>query len=247
MSDEEALSDEGNEDFTEDEQSPEEDLPAAGGKKIKFRRNVPWIRIATFGRLGKSEEELQAMVLQVATDQLKPYIPDFFQELKPLDTDLFGWKRKEIYVARKVQQIATYRCPLAYACQCKSMLRVVRTEEHIVVEIKEEHNSESHANDTYKKLKAKHKSALVKIVRADPSLSSTAVRRQIHQAEDVPVELHRSVQHLVRKERLQVISSEFRGVTLDGSLGSFHSLKDSMWFRTAIDRWVNLFGFSMSR
>ena len=103
------------------------------------------------------------MVLQVSTDQLKPYIPEFFEELKPLDTDLFGWKRKEIYVARKVQQIATYRCPLTYACQCKSMLRVVRTEEHVVVEIKEEHNSESHTKDTYKKLKAKHKSAWLRL------------------------------------------------------------------------------------
>ena len=41
MSDEEAHSDEGNEDFTEDEQSPDEDLPEAGGNKIKFRRNLP--------------------------------------------------------------------------------------------------------------------------------------------------------------------------------------------------------------
>ncbi len=78
MSDEDAHSDEGIEDFTEDEQSPEEDLQEAGGEKIKFRRNVPWIRIATFGTLGKSEEKLQASVLQVATDQLKPYIPEYF-------------------------------------------------------------------------------------------------------------------------------------------------------------------------
>ena len=174
--------------------------------------------------------------MQVATDQLKPYIPEYFEEIKPLDTDLFGWKRKEIYVARKVQQIATYRCPLAYACQCKSMLRVVRTDEQVFVDIKEEHNAESHAKDSYKKLKAKHKSALLKIVRADPSLSSTAIRRQIHQADDVPVGLHRSVQHLVRKVRLHVISTEFRGFTLDGSLGSFHSLKEGIWFKTAIDR-----------
>ncbi len=104
------------------------------------------------------------------------------------------------YVARKVQQIVTYRCPLAYACQCKSMLRVVRTAVHVLVEIKEEHNSKSHAKDTYKNLKATHKSALLKIVHADPSLSSTAVRRQIHQAEDASVEIHRSVQQLVRKE-----------------------------------------------
>ncbi len=105
----------------------------------------------------------------------------------------------------------------------------------------------STAKDTYKNLKAKHKSALLKIVRADPSLSSTAVRRQIHQAEEVPVELHRSLQHLVRKEHLQVISSEFCGVTLDGSLGSFHSLKEAMCFKTAIDRWVNEFPFLMSK
>ncbi len=69
----------------------------------------------------------------------------------------------------------------------------LRTEEHIVMEIKQEHNAERHAKDTHKILKAKHKSALLAIVRSDPSLSSTAVRRQIHQADDVPVGLHRSV------------------------------------------------------
>ena len=115
------------------------------------------------------------------------------------------------------------------------------------MEIKEEHNNDSHAKDRYKKLKAKHKSALVKIVRADPSLSSTAICRQIHQAEEVPVEHHRSVQHLVRKERLQVIFAEFRGVTLDGSLGSFHSLKEPMRLKTAIGRWVTFFSYLISK
>jgi hypothetical protein len=70
--------------------------------------NVPLTRIATFRTIGTSEEELWASVLQLATDLLKPYIPEYFEEMKSLDTVIFLWKRNEIYVAHKVQQIAKY-------------------------------------------------------------------------------------------------------------------------------------------
>jgi len=107
---------------------------ASGATKIRFRKREPWTRIATFNKMGKSEEELQACILQVSTDQLKPFLPEQHTGIvKTLDTDLYLWKRKDIYVARKIEQLVTYRCPLAYACNCRCMLRVTTTECFVVV------------------------------------------------------------------------------------------------------------------
>jgi hypothetical protein len=82
------------------------------------------------------------------------------------------------------------------------------------MKIKEGHIAESHAKKTYKKLKAKHKFALLQVV---------------------PVGLHCSIQHLVRNEQLQVISFKFCSVQPDGSIGSFQFLKDVIWFKTATE------------
>ncbi len=89
---------------------------ASRAVKIRFRQRAPWTRVATFNMMGKSEEELQACILQVAIDQLKPFLPEQHTGIvKTLDTDLYLWKRKDIYVARKIEQLVTYRCPLAYS------------------------------------------------------------------------------------------------------------------------------------
>ena len=77
--------------------------------------------------------------------------------------------------------------------------------------------------------------AVIKAVQADPSLSSTAIRRAVTLSTVIPA-LNRSVTYLVRKQRKQVISNEFNGITLDGTTGSFHALKDSIWFKTAMER-----------
>ena len=146
-------------------------------------------------------ENLDACILEVDTEQLKPYIPDNLVDRHPMDTDLFGWRRKEVYSAHKVDNITTYRCLLAHGCNCKSMLRVVRNHHRVLVEVKHPHNADSHSVDSSKKLKHAHISAISATVNADPSLSSTAVRRQVSASVEVPVALSRSVQYLVRKKK----------------------------------------------
>ena len=71
---------------------------------------------------------------------------------------------------------------------------------------------------------------------ADPFLSSTAVRRQVAAAVEVPLAMTRNVQYLVSKQRKVVIASELNGVELDGTFGSFVELKESMWFQSALER-----------
>jgi hypothetical protein len=66
---------------------------ASGATKIRFLQREPWTRVATFNKMGKSEEELQACILQVATHQLKPFLPEQHTGIvKTLDTDLYLWK-----------------------------------------------------------------------------------------------------------------------------------------------------------
>ena len=60
-----------------------------------------------------SVEDIDARILEVATEQLKPYIPDNLADRHPLDTDLYAWKCKEVYSAHKVDNVTTYRCLLA--------------------------------------------------------------------------------------------------------------------------------------
>jgi hypothetical protein len=63
---------------------------ASGATKIRFQKREPWTRIAKFNKIGKSEEELQACILQVSTDQLKPFLPEQHTGIvKTLDTDLY--------------------------------------------------------------------------------------------------------------------------------------------------------------
>ena len=73
-------------------------------------------------------------------------------------------------------------------------------------------------------------------MQADPSLSSTAIRRAVTLLTETPPALNCSVTYLVRKQNKQVISTEFKGISLNGTTGTFHALKESIWFKTAIDR-----------
>ena len=217
-------------------QAAEESEELEGAEKIYVRRKAEWQQVGLWNKEGLSVVDLDARVLEVATEQLKPYIPENLVDRHPLDTDLFAWKRKEVYCAHKVDNVTTYRCLLAHRCNCKSMLRVVRNHHRVLVEVKHPHNSDSHSVDSSKRLKHGHISAIMAAVKADPSLSSTAVRRQVGAAVEVPVALSRNIQYLVRKERKVVIAGELNGVNLDGTFGSCVSLKESMWFQTALER-----------
>ena len=59
--------------LTDEEDRVEEnnDSDLEGGKKIRFRRLIAWQQIARWTSSGKSEENVQALILQAATDQVK--------------------------------------------------------------------------------------------------------------------------------------------------------------------------------
>ena len=95
----EGLTNEEDRDPNELEEESSSDLE--GSEKVKFRRQQPWIGKVLFNMAGKSEEEIQALVLQCAKDQIEPFIESYnvaqYQSKEKRDTDIFLWRRKENY------------------------------------------------------------------------------------------------------------------------------------------------------
>jgi hypothetical protein len=54
-----------------EENTENNDSDLEGAEKIRFRRLIAWQQIARWTSSGKSEENVQALILQAATDQVK--------------------------------------------------------------------------------------------------------------------------------------------------------------------------------
>ena len=115
-----------------------------GATKIRFRTKSTWKQINHFTVDGKSETDISNLIFESAKEHLQPWLPPLMDEYKKLDSDLYLWKRKESYQKAKVVSVIAYRCPLSYSCGCNSMLRVLRNEVSVTIEIKNEHNALSH-------------------------------------------------------------------------------------------------------
>ena len=228
----EALTDE--EDRVE-ENTEKEDSDLEGAVKIRFRRLIAWQQVARWSKTGKSEEDVQALILQAATDQLKPWIPSYKELHNRKDTDLYCWNRKETYTS--LRGVCTiYRCCMKHTCNCPCMLRVVRSDTEIVVEIKNEHNANSHRIDHSKHMKHMHKQAVVTALQKDPTVSASSIRRASKIDTPIPLEYKRSIEYLVRNARREVVTHELSGVQLDGTTASFQRLKEHSWLKTALER-----------
>ncbi len=83
----EALSDE--EDRVE-ENMENNDSDLEGAEKIRFCRLIAWQQIARWTSSGKSEENVQALILQAATDQVKSWIP-FFRQSRNQTEHKYGY------------------------------------------------------------------------------------------------------------------------------------------------------------
>ena len=118
MSDAESGSERGNQADAQPEAAASSEDELEGSKKIRFRSKSSWKQVASWPKEGKSEEELQALILQAAKDQLQPWIPEYLEDYKRLDTDLYAWKRKEAYCTSKNIGVVVNRCPLHHLCDC---------------------------------------------------------------------------------------------------------------------------------
>ena len=233
----EGLTDEEDHDPNELEEESSSDLE--GSQKVKFRRRQPWVGKALFSMAGKSEEEIQALVLQCAKDQIEPFIESYkvaqYQSKEKRDTDIFLWRRKENYdIARG--RVFVYRCCMHHSRGCDSMLRVIRTDTQVIVEVKNEHHANSHREDFSKYLKHKDREAIFRAVKQNPTATAKRIRRECKPDGEIPIQHHRSVEYFVMNARKEVVNQEFKGVDLDGTISSFQQLKEVLWFKTCLER-----------
>jgi len=142
MSDEEVASPRGAAADTEPEDVSGEELE--GATKIRFRTKSTWKQINHFTVDGKSETDISNLIFESAKEHLQPWLPPLMDEYKKLDSDLNLWKRKESYQKAKVVSVIAYRCPLSFSCGCNSMLRVLRNEVSVTIEIKNLFSSSSY-------------------------------------------------------------------------------------------------------
>jgi len=142
MSDEEVESPRGAAADTEPEDVSGEEFE--GATKIRFRTKSTWKQINHFTVDGKSETDISNLIFESAKEHLQPWLPPLMEEYKKLDSDLYLWKRKESYQKAKVVSVNAYRCPLSYSCGCNSMLRVLRNEVSVTIEIKNLFSSSSY-------------------------------------------------------------------------------------------------------
>ena len=198
--------------------------------------HVKWNSVCRIQTMGRSQEEIDSKVLEIARDQLKSLIPRYLESHHNLGTDNYVWKRKTFYTTSKGVSVAVYRCPLHFSCACKSLLRVKRDEGLVHIETSHEHNVDSHKNSYVKNLSPAQKEAVITAVRGDPGVSSTGIRRQCDPTTHIPVEMQRSVRYLCKQERQITSIRELGGVRLIGSIASFDELKDALWFTTALER-----------
>ena len=63
-----------------EENTENNDSDLEDAEKIRFRRLIAWQQIARWTSSGKSEENVQALILQAATNQVKSWIP-FYRKL----------------------------------------------------------------------------------------------------------------------------------------------------------------------
>ncbi len=134
MSDEEVESPRGAAANTEPEDVSGEEMK--GATKIRFRTKSTWKQINHFTIDGKSETDISNLIFESAKKHLQPWLPPLMDEYKKLDSDLYLWNLKESYQRAKVVGVIAYCCPLSYSCACISMLRVLRNEVSVTIEIK---------------------------------------------------------------------------------------------------------------
>jgi len=188
----------------------EEEMEGSG--KIRFRQHVAWKKVGEIHQDSRSQEEIEAMMLEIARDLLKPWIPQYLESHNKNDTDLYAWKRKTFYTTAKGVSVAVYRCPLHGSCACRSLLRVKRSDGVVIMEICHEHTPNSHKHSVAKKLSPAQKDAIITAVRGDPGVSSTGIRRHCEPTAPISVALQRCVQRLVHTERVCTMQRELGGV-----------------------------------
>jgi hypothetical protein len=149
----------------------------------KRRETRAWMIVQQWDTTTEEEAHIESEILWLALEQMQLGAISSLKTFKTHDTDLGLWKVKDVYKNPNCSiTITRYRCPLAFRCKCRAMLRVTRTGTKVIFEVADMHGPETHTveKDQSKHLKWEQRESVAKAVQVAPLLSSTAVRRNLH-------------------------------------------------------------------
>jgi hypothetical protein len=115
-----------------------------------------------------------------------------------------------------------YVCPLKYFCNCPVSFQVRHTREYTTLRACHEHKADSHAQSKAKYLSSAQKAGLRRATVCAITESARQIRRNtlnFSPQSKVQPELLRSAQRVVSKQRHETLSSQTKGITLDGNEG----------------------------
>ena len=209
----------------------------AGRRYAKPRAEVVWEQLGEFSRVSMTEAEIKKAVLEIAQNQIVPFLGPERKEIKVLQTDLSRWKQKQSYVSHDGTMVHAYFCPGRHRLGCQAGLRVKYLDNFVIVEICNPHNPESHAVDKSFRLSMVQKDKIIQLIQEQPSLSARNIMQTMERrGEPIQENNFRSVKRLLQQQRPRVEAEATGGVHLNGTVGSFTQLAESIWSPTALER-----------
>ena len=209
----------------------------AGRRYAKKRMEVEWTQVGKFSRAAMTAADIAKAVLELAQAQNVAYRGPQSKHIKVLATDLSGWKLKDTYVNHDGHSIQVYNCWGRHRHGCKAGFRVKYLEDYVIVEICFPHSAESHGTDKSLHLSVSLKQDIIQLIEEQPALSVRNIMQTFaRRGREIPEEHFKSVSRLVKQHRPRVEAEATGSVRLDGSVGAFQQLADSLWIESAVER-----------
>jgi hypothetical protein len=212
-------------------------------KKGYKRPRVAWREVLYFVKGDEaqySEEEMKRQMDQaihkIMEDSRLVMLPGHVA--KPTDVGL--WKLKKAWTMDSGRTHAQcLHCPMQYRFGCTCQLRMFDGPSYMCLEIRGEHNPDSHApeKEISKHLTVKQQHAIQTGVRISPGLSARSLRRNLAnfspEKQIDPLKI-RNVKRKVAKCRADLTLEQLDQCKVDDSFGSLSAFSDAKWFATLI-------------
>ena len=139
-------------------------------------------------------------------------------------TDRGLWKLKSEYKIDGGRTVVTWcQCPMAYRFGCKVQIKLFDGPTYMSLDVRGDHNADSHSRDKSKHLSVKQIEAIHTGVRIAPSQSARTLRRNLanfHADQQIDSLKIRNVRRQVAKFRADLTLEQFDNFKIDDSYGS---------------------------
>ena len=131
-------------------------------------------------------------------------------------------------------------CPLIKRCNCPCQCKIVEKPTITTLYVANLHTADDHvtAKDKSKYLNFREKTVIRDAVKIAPNQSARELMRNVADSptKTISIAKQKSVERMVRTERLRLVSVQLEGVVVDNSIGSLSQLADAMWFGDALEK-----------